>query len=86
MNAAGRAEAMLDDMLVERVSARGRFRRLESQVCSGREPQQRSFARANRAVTCEGAVDIAVHFKLHVAAMAASDMGRHSAFLAYVAD
>src|SRR5688572_4515725 len=72
MDAAARAEPVLDDVLVERVRAQGRLRRRDPQLATRHEPQQRAFALADRAVAGERAVDHALDLERHAAAMAAT--------------
>src|SRR4051812_6875628 len=72
MNAARRTEAMLDDVLVEQVRARIRFRRQQLQLLAWHEPQQRAAALANGAVARHGAFDITFHLERDVAAVTTS--------------
>src|SRR5688572_23042544 len=57
VNAAARAEPVLDDVLVERVRAQSGFRRRETQLVARHEPQQRALALAHRAIAAHGTLD-----------------------------
>jgi hypothetical protein len=58
MDAARRAEAVLDAVLVERVRAGSFLSSSQLQLVSRNKPQERSPARANGAVTCERTIDL----------------------------
>src|SRR5437868_3398782 len=72
MDAAGRAEAMVDDVLVERVSGGVAIRRAQLHGVALHEPQQRALAPAHRAVAREQGVDRAFDVERDAPAMAAS--------------
>jgi hypothetical protein len=63
MNAAYRAEAVLDEVPIEGISAGGVFRRQQFQLCARYEPQQRALARTDRAIAGDGVVDLALDFE-----------------------
>ena len=72
VDAARRAEAMLDHVLVESVGADRAFRSLQAQLVARDEPQQRALAGTDGAIAGERAIDFAFNFEGDLAAMAAS--------------
>src|SRR5207342_2958749 len=72
VDAAGRAEVVLDDVLVELVRGLGRLGRAQHELVARHEPQQRCAPRAHRTVAGQPAVDLAFDIEGHLAALAAS--------------
>src|SRR6185369_8070583 len=72
VDAACRAEAMLQEMLVEQVDARIFFRRGELERTPGNEPEERSLALAYRTVARQAVLDLALDLEGDGAAVAAS--------------
>lgn len=72
MNAANRAEPVLDDMLVECIRARCFFGREQLEIFPWHEPHQRPLALADGAVARHCSLDLAFDFKCNPAAMTAS--------------
>src|SRR5689334_12941525 len=72
MDAAGLAEVVPDDVLVEEVGAHLRLWRGELQVFARHETEQRPLARAHRAIALQRLLEIAFHFELDAAAVAAA--------------
>ena len=60
MDAAGGAEAVLDDVLAEEIVLQRALALGESQVRAWHEPQRRALAMAHRAVAHDDALDIAL--------------------------
>src|SRR5882724_11047470 len=73
--AAGRAEMMLDDVLVEQVGGERAFRHGEPQALARDEPQQVALAAAMGAVALDDLGEIALHLERDAAAMAAAFVG-----------
>src|SRR5688572_32331344 len=77
VDAAGPAEAVLDDVLVEGVGHERVLALGEAHLAARDEPQRRALAVADRAVAHDGALDLAFHFVGDGAAVAAS-LVRHA--------
>ena len=75
MDSAGRAEPMLDDMLVEQVGARRFVQSLQSEAGARDEPQERGSSGADGTVAGQPAIDGAFDFDGDIAAVAACGMG-----------
>src|SRR5688572_15705276 len=72
MDAAGRAEMMLDDVLVERVDLGVLLGSEETEVLARHEPEERSLARADGAIAGHHLLELAFDLELHACAMAAA--------------
>src|SRR5215470_1094746 len=70
--AAGRAEMVLDDVLVEHVGGERALRRSQPQLLARHEPQQIALAAAVRAVALHDLADLALDLERNAAAMAAA--------------
>jgi hypothetical protein len=74
MNATDSAKTMTDYMFVKLIGADVSIRRVDGQLRARHEPQKRSFARTDRAITGQRFVDETFDFESDVAAMAASSI------------
>src|ERR1700687_486005 len=72
MNAACPAEMVPDEMLVERIRANIFFRGEQAQVFARHEPQERAFARADRAVARHRLGDFTFNLECDLAAVTAT--------------
>src|SRR6476659_1196031 len=72
MDAAGRAEAVLDQVLVEAVGAGVVVGREQLQRAVRHEPQQRAPALADRAIAGHRRPEVSLDFESHLATVAAS--------------
>jgi len=72
VNAARRAKAVLDNVLVERVCADKVFPCEQVKLCARDKPQERSFARAHGAITCHCPVKLAFGLERNLPAMTAT--------------
>jgi len=72
MDAAGRAKAMFNDMLVERVGADIVFRRNQAHLIARHKPQERAFTAAHGAIARHRAGEFAFDFKGYLAAVTAT--------------
>jgi hypothetical protein len=69
VNAARPAEAVLDDVLVERVRADVLVGREHVQLFARHKPQEGSFAGTDRAITCHPSIDLAFHLERNFSAV-----------------
>jgi hypothetical protein len=72
VNAACPAKAVLDHVLVESVRADVPIRCEHAQLFAGHEPQERSFARAHRAIARHRPVELALYFERNLSAVTAT--------------
>jgi hypothetical protein len=74
MDAARRAETVLDDVLVERVDSGRVVRRQEMQMFARHEPEQGTLALANRAIAGHRSSDFAFDLERNLAAVATASV------------
>jgi hypothetical protein len=72
LNAAGLAKAVLDHVLVERISADILFRGEQAQLIARHKPEQSSFARTQGAIARHRSVDIAFYLERNLTAVTAT--------------
>jgi hypothetical protein len=72
VNAARRAKAVLDNVLIERVRAEVVFRCEQAQSVMRHKPKKRSFTRTHGAIACGRAIELTFRLECNLAAVTAT--------------